>query len=333
MAKLTNFDVKTCHHYKVSSKRNNLPVDNYYSSNSLEFFVPYYDSLNYLIECLSSLSAQDYPNFKVTVIDDGSSDNQAAAFVNGMKDSRFFYIKNFRNLGVPGNFQKCVDTATSDWVVIIGHDDKLPSNYVRSISLHLDDLSIGFLQPKVEIIDSNGIRNRNLVDLVKAFIRKFMTGRQKNNKTLGETKIESKAIMPWFLFGNPFYFPTIVWNRTVLQEFGFKQDLPITLDYDLIFRILNNGFSIKFLEDTTAIYRRHDESASGKLTLMVERLEEEAQVLKSFLRQMEKSSLLVKLIVLFRPTIRFHALVLAFTEMRYGRFMMSIRFLKQFFKI
>ena len=302
-------------------------------SKSLEFFVPYYDSINYLSECLSSLSAQSDRNFKVTVIDDGSSDEQAASLIEGMKDSRFLYVKNVRNLGVPGNFQKCVERSTSDWVVIIGHDDKLPPDYVRSLRHHLNDLTVGLLQPKVEIIGSSGVRNRNLADQVKLYIRGSIIRRQKKGNTLTEMRVEAKAVIPWFLIGNPFYFPTIVWNRSVIQDFGFRQDLPITLDYDLIFRILNNGFSVKFLEDTTAIYRRHSESASGKLTSMLERLDEETRVLKSFLVQMDEPSKLLKLIVLMRPTIRFHAMVLALSDFRYGRLDSAQKYLRQCFRI
>ena len=302
-------------------------------SKSLEFFVPYYDSINYLSECLSSLSAQSDRNFKVTVIDDGSSDEQAASLIEGMKDSRFLYVKNVRNLGVPGNFQKCVERSTSDWVVIIGHDDKLPPDYVRSLRHHLNDLTVGFLQPKVEIIGSSGVRNRNLADQVKLYIRRSIIRRQKKGNTLTEMRVEPKAVIPWFLIGNPFYFPTIVWNRSIIQDFGFRQDLPITLDYDLIFRILNNGFSVKFLEDTTAIYRRHSESASGKLTSMLERLDEETRVLKSFLVQMDEPSKLLKLIVLMRPTIRFHAMVLALSDFRYGRLDSAQKYLRQCFRI
>jgi glycosyltransferase involved in cell wall biosynthesis len=301
-------------------------------SKSLEFFIPYYDSIEYLIECLSSLSAQSDSNFKATVIDDGSSDGQAAAIVEGLNDPRFLYIKNTRNLGVPGNFQKCVDMSAFDWVVIIGHDDKLPSDYVQSIRHHLNDLTVAFLQPKVEIIDSAGARNENLVDRVKFYIRGAITGSRNQSKTLTEIIVTPKDVMPWFLIGNPFYFPTIVWNRSVLQEFGFKQDLPITLDYDLMFRILNAGFNIKFLEDTTAIYRRHGKSASGKLTSMIERLDEETRVLRSFLLQIKEPTLVIKLIVLMRPTIRFHAMVLALSDLRYGRFVSAQRYLRQCFR-
>ena len=109
--------------------------------------------------------------------------------------------------------------------------------------------------------------------------------------------------------------------------------MPITLDYDLIFRILNNGFSVKFLEDTTAIYRRHSESASGKLTSMLERLDEETRVLKSFLVQMDEPSKLIKLIVLIRPTIRFHAMVLALSDFRHGRLDSAQKYLRLCFRI
>jgi hypothetical protein len=177
------------------------------------------------------------------------------------------------------------------------------------------------------------MKNENLADQVKFYIREAIIRRIKSDNSLREIVVDPKALIPWFLIGNPFYFPTIIWNRSVLQKFGFNQDLPITLDYDLIFRILNNGFNVKFLEDTTAIYRRHEGSVSGRLTSMIGRLEEETQVLKSFLRQINEPTLLIRLIVLLRPTIRFHAMVLAFSELKNGRLISTQRYLRQFFRI
>lgn len=325
--------LKLCHYCDMDDLSQYDPDSIYPDSDVLEFFIPYHNSFNYLVECLSSLKAQDFPTFKVTVIDDGSSDDQAELHIIQMQDSRFSYIKNSENLGLPQNFQKCVDRARSDWVVILGHDDRLPPDYVRSLSIHLHDKSIGFIQPKVDVIDSAGGKSHNLADSVKFFIRKCIIWAQKNKKSQVAIKIESRAILPWFFFGNPFYFPTIVWNRTVLQSFGFNQNLPITLDYDLIFRILNNGFSVTFLQDVSAIYRRHGESASGKLTSMLERLDEETRVLKTFGVALEKNSLLMKLMILIRPTIRFHALVLTLSEIKSGRIRSANRFFTRFYKI
>ena len=312
---------------------NNSHSDIHHGGISLEFFIPYYNSFDYLNECISSLKEQDFHNFKVTIIDDGSSDDQAELLVNQMQDSRFSYIKNLENLGLPGNFQNCVNRATSDWVVILGQDDRLPPNFARSLSNHLLDLSVGFIQPKVEIIDLAGEYNRNLADFVKLIIRKCIIGRKKDKVLQGAIKIKSQKIIPWFLIGNPFYFPTIAWNRSVLQDFGFNQDLPITLDYDLIFRILNSGLGVTFLQDTTVFYRRHNESVSGKLTSMLDRLDEETRVLKTFGVQMERTSQLIKLIILIRPTIRFHALTLTLSEMKSGRIISAKRFLKEFYRI
>jgi len=321
-----------CHNLVVKDKHEFRSQDIEDCANSLEFFIPYYNSYNYLVECLLSLASQDLPNFKVTIIDDGSSDNRAGQFIEEMQDSRFLYIRNSHNIGLPRNFQKCVESATSDWVIILGQDDVLPHDFVKSLFSHLGDLTVGFIQPRVEIIDSRGKISKNSVDSIKSIIRKCMISnlRRKNHEETG--KLRSASILPWFLIGNPFYFPTIVWNRARLQEFGFRQDLSVTLDYELIFRFLNNNSSVLFIEDATAYYRRHDASASGKMSSMLQRLEEEMRVTKSFKNDLINSSILINSILIIRPTIRCHALVIAFLEMKSRNFRSSLRYASEAFK-
>jgi GT2 family glycosyltransferase len=258
---------------------------------------------------------------------------RACDFVNSLKDSRFSYIRNDHNLGLPGNFQNCVNLAKSDWVVILGQDDSLPPNYVSSLLTHLRASDIGFIQPKVQVVGPDGGKNRNLADTTKTVIRNCIALGQITNWRESEIEVNSSAIIPWFLVGNPFYFPTIVWNRSVLQDFGFNLDLPVTLDYELIFRILNSHFKVLFLRDTTAIYRRHQESASGKMSNMLERLREETRVLKSFKTQSEEFSLIHIFIIWMRPTIRLHALVIAIGQIRSRNFLQGRKFAKEFFKI
>ena len=298
------------------------------SGKSLEFFIPYFESYDYLVECLLSLRSQDLANFNVTIVDDGSSDNRAEEFIKGMQDSRFLYVKNKQNLGLTKNFQKCVDLATSDWIIILGQDDQLPIDFVRTLYPHLNDLTLGFIQPRVKVIDFKGNVNKNLADLIKTIIRKCILFFHGGISLRSARRISPSSIMPWFVLGNPFYFPTIVWNRAFIKDFGFRHDLPITLDFELIFRFLNNNFELLFLEDSTAYYRRHEASASGNMSTMIQRLEEETRLTKTLSRDLKNPSPILRSILLIRPIIRSHALVLAFHEIRTKNFSSALRYLK-----
>jgi glycosyltransferase involved in cell wall biosynthesis len=274
------------------------------------------------------LSAQDFQDFKVTVLDDGSLDNDAEVYVNSMDDSRFTYLRNATNLGLPMNFQKCVDLATSEWVVIIGQDDRLPADFVSSISRHLDDFTVGFIQAEVKVIDSNGSANTNLVDFVKLVIRKTITRKSKRDKLELARKLAPKAIIPWFLLGNPFYFPAIIWNTKVLKQYGFNTSLPITLDFDLIYRILKDNFPVLFLDKPHTFYRRHNLSVSGNQDKMFERLSEERELLCNY-HKLESNPIL-KIIIFLRLTNRLHALIYSLKSLKNRKLKRAINFFKLF---
>ena len=83
-----------------------------------------------------------------------------------------------------------------------------------------------------------------------------------------------------------------------------------------------------FLEDSTAYYRRHEASASGNMSTMIQRLEEETRLTKTLSRDLKNPSPILRSILLIRPIIRSHALVLAFHEIRTKNFSSALRYLK-----
>jgi glycosyltransferase involved in cell wall biosynthesis len=90
---------------------------------------------------LDSIRAQDYQNFQVVIVDDGSTDGTYERILEwlGSADDRFSVIRNDVNLGSPiGSIVKAIDSVTldkEDIIVNVDGDDWLPGSDVFS---HLD---------------------------------------------------------------------------------------------------------------------------------------------------------------------------------------------------
>ncbi len=123
--------------------------------------IPNWNGLNYLRECLASLKNQDYPDLKIIVVDNGSTDSSAEFVRSVYPDVKL--IINDRNLGFAPAVNQGIKAAESEYIIILNNDTKGEPDWVaRLVSAVKDDKSIGMAAPKVlsyadhSIIDSIG---------------------------------------------------------------------------------------------------------------------------------------------------------------------------------
>jgi glycosyltransferase involved in cell wall biosynthesis len=100
--------------------------------------VPAYKA-QFLAECIDSILAQTYKNFELIIVNDASPQD-LDSIVSKYDDSRIRYYKNKVGFGaehVVGNWNKCLEYATGDYIICMGDDDKLLPNcleeYVKLI--------------------------------------------------------------------------------------------------------------------------------------------------------------------------------------------------------
>lgn len=90
----------------------------------MTIMIPTYNQEGYIAEAIESALAQDYPNIEVLVADDCSTDKTGEIAKQYIKDSRFRYIRNEKNLGRVGNYHNTLYShATGEWVVNLDGDD------------------------------------------------------------------------------------------------------------------------------------------------------------------------------------------------------------------
>ena len=106
--------------------------------------IPAYNSERYIGRTVTFALATDYPNLEVVVVDDCSTDNTLKV-LELFHDKRLRVIRNEKNLGMTGNWNKCVRSARGEYVKLIPADDLVYPDCIKK-SLPLLNLKIGWMR-------------------------------------------------------------------------------------------------------------------------------------------------------------------------------------------
>ncbi|MBC7389197.1 MAG: glycosyltransferase family 2 protein [Opitutaceae bacterium] len=88
--------------------------------------IPTYNGAEYLSQAIESALRQTFKDVEILIVDDCSTDNTlelAQKFAQG--DPRVKVFKNEQNLGLVGNWNKCVTMAQGTWIKFLFQDDYL----------------------------------------------------------------------------------------------------------------------------------------------------------------------------------------------------------------
>lgn len=87
--------------------------------------IPTYNRKKYLEECLKSVIAQTDETIEVLVCDNASSDGTAGLLKKYHDDFGIHVCRNKKNLGMDGNFYKCLTKARGRYIHLLSDDDIL----------------------------------------------------------------------------------------------------------------------------------------------------------------------------------------------------------------
>lgn len=246
----------------------------------LEFFVPFYGDPGLLRSTVSSVLAQEHPDWSLTVVDDGYPDPAVAEYFAAGPDPRVRYLRNPTNLGANGNYRRCVELATADLVVILGADDELLPNYAATVlrTAGLFPTAV-VVQPAVQVIDQHGAPASSLVDTVK---QRLLRPRTNHPVLLG-----GEPLARSLLTGNWLYFPSLAFRREPLQATGFREGLDVVQDLALVIDLLAAGHRLALDPEVCFRYRRHGGSDSSVRAVSGGRFDEERAYFAEAARQMD----------------------------------------------
>ncbi|MFU8945627.1 glycosyltransferase family 2 protein [Mycetocola zhadangensis] len=239
---------------------------------TIDIMMPFYGDPGLFKVAVQSVLSQTDPNWRLVIVDDRYPDRRPAKWVESLDEARIVYIVNDKNLGVSGNFQRCIDLAQTEFCTIMGCDDALEPGYVaRMHELIADHPTVAYIQPGVVVIDGEGQISGSLADRIK---RACMIRSNGPVELGGERLAASLARANWT------YFPSICWRAETLRRHGFRPDYRIVLDLALQFEIILSG-SDMLLDNRikTFRYRRHTASVSSWTAVDGSRFTEERLLL------------------------------------------------------
>lgn len=222
---------------------------------TIDIMVPFWGDPALLYATVETVRAQSDPHWRLTVVDDCYPDPSVAAHFATEADSRIRYLRNERNLGTAGNFERCRQLVEHELAAFPGCDDLLLPDYVARIrELHRRFPSAAFFQPGVRVLDGRGAEVCGLTERVKA----WLAPEGPFPRIVG-----GEALATSLLHGNWLYWPSLAFRADVIRDRPFRPDLPIILDLALTLDLVLSGEQLVVDDRVCFAYRRHDASASA----------------------------------------------------------------------
>lgn len=125
-----------------------------------------------LLRCLNSVLKQDYPDFEVLVLDDGSDKVDVCAIISALNDPRISCVRNTEPLGVAGGRNRLMSLASGDIFCVIDDDAYFNDEHALStmVEVFAANQQIGIVATK--ILDHRADGTRLLVPFPRYVIRK-----------------------------------------------------------------------------------------------------------------------------------------------------------------
>jgi glycosyltransferase involved in cell wall biosynthesis len=222
---------------------------------TFDIMLPYYGDVGLMQAAVRSVLAQTDPGWRLTVVDDGQEPGVPEWFA-GLGDARVGYQRNPHNLGVTGNFRKCVELAEHQYMVMMGTDDIMLPNYVATVrSVVEEHPDVAMVQPGVEVINGAGEVVRTLTDEVK---RRLYAPRLTGRTVLGGEQLATSLLR-----GDWLYFPSLCWRTDAIKSANFREELHVIQDLALIIDLVERGERLAVDPTVCFRYRRHEVSASA----------------------------------------------------------------------
>ncbi|WP_439031437.1 glycosyltransferase family 2 protein [Gordonia terrae] len=220
---------------------------------TIDVMMPFYGDVDQFRQAVTSVLEQTDPDLRLVVVDDCFPDPAPAEWLLSLDDARVEYLRNETNLGVNGNFRRCVDLVVADWFVVMGCDDIMHPDYlstVRMLTRHHPDAAV--IAPGVDVIDENGRTVAPLGDRIKSVLAPSRA-----------VELSGERLATSLYHGNWTYFPSLLWRTAAVREVGFRPGLEIVLDLALLVDLATAGGSLVHDPEVVFSYRRHRASVSS----------------------------------------------------------------------
>ena len=187
----------------------------------VSIIVPVYNAQTYLKRCVDSILKQDYPNFELILVDDGSADDSGQICDSYAAQDERVRVLHQENAGVSAARNRALDLATGDYIQFLDSDDWIVPEATR--------LLVGALE-------------RHGCDMVISDFYRVSGERLAQKGDIEEEKVFSRQEFAACMIENPadFYYG-VLWNklyrRRIIEEHNIRMDTDISWCEDFLFNL------------------------------------------------------------------------------------------------
>jgi glycosyltransferase involved in cell wall biosynthesis len=226
--------------------------------------VPTWNGAGYLAETLRSALAQTEPDFELLVVDDASTD-ETLKVVAAFGDSRIRVHRNERRLGLPGNWNRCLQHAQGEFVKFLFQDDLLAPTAVERLLAALRAVpgaSLAFGRRTIRHEAAGEGAPLLLGDAYPEMQRLFYSSLH-GGCVHGEQMVRSALREGRDLTVNVLGEPSFVLVRTeaARRAGGFHPGFCQLVDWDLWLRLAREG-PLVFVDEILGVFRVHNRGQS-----------------------------------------------------------------------
>lgn len=242
----------------------------------VDILLPYWGDVELLKKTVDSVLAQTEADWQLLVFDDCYPSKEPTEYFDKIKDDRIHYYRHKENIGITNNFNFALKKATAKYCVMLGCDDIMLPNYLADALAGIGEAD--FYQPGVDVIDADGKVYLPIGDKIKRLLQPKKSGVYSGEKLAAS-----------LCHGNWLYFPSIMWQTSTIQKYGFDPKYKIVEDVVLELNIIANGGKLAFDKTVSFQYRRFAQSLSSReKSKGGVRFNEESEVYAEFAKQFKK---------------------------------------------
>ncbi|MDQ6623233.1 MAG: glycosyltransferase family 2 protein [Verrucomicrobiota bacterium] len=205
---------------------------------AVSVLVTVFNGEDFLSLGLDSISRQNFSDFELVVVDDGSTDATPLQ-LEANSDPRLRVIRNQRNLGIPLSRNIAIDAAKGCYCAFLSHDDiALPERLARQVEFLEKNKAIGLIGSAIETIDAEG-------------------------KSRGVTQMpETSTAIRWMgLLECPMRQSALIGRTEIVRQHIYDPRFPSYSDWDFVMRVARHS-EVRNLPEVLVQYRRHRTNTS-----------------------------------------------------------------------
>lgn len=224
--------------------------------------IPTYNTAKYLPEAIESVLDQDFTDYELVICDNASTD-ETPEICQRYADSRIRYVRYEKLVNQGGNWNRCLDLATGEYVALLHSDDSYLPGFLKDRVRALDENpQAGLAFGAVQLIDFDGEEIGHQFFGDKEFV------------------VPAPEFYEELLLGCVISPVAPMVRRSCYEAVGrFNEERLWGIDWDMWLR-LSARFGVAYSKQVTASYRTHGTSGTATGLLQAKNGAEDLEVLE-----------------------------------------------------